>query len=168
MRSPAGFMIVVSTIGMRLGIVPRRVVMSGYGAALVLILNVSYVELLILVFPAWVAAVSDVILLRPALQPAGKAWSGEAGTPSHSWDVGRRLRVLASMHPFGCRSTRGIRDRRRRARQSNRLLGRDQAAERSTRTASGDRCACLRRSGLTGCVGDGANDKAANVAATAT
>jgi hypothetical protein len=33
-----------------------------YGAALVLILNVSYIELPILVFPAWVAAVSVVIL----------------------------------------------------------------------------------------------------------
>ena len=36
--------------------------MAGYVAALVLILNVSYTETLILVFPAWVAAVSVVIL----------------------------------------------------------------------------------------------------------
>jgi MFS family permease len=62
MRMAAVFMIVVSTIGMRLGILPRWLVVGGYAAALVLILNVSYIELLILVFPAWVAAVSVVIL----------------------------------------------------------------------------------------------------------
>jgi hypothetical protein len=62
MRMAAVFMIVVSTIGMRLEILPRWLVVAGYSAALVLILNVSYVELLILVFPAWVAAVSVVIL----------------------------------------------------------------------------------------------------------
>ena len=41
--------------------------------ALVLILNVSYIELLILVFPVWVAAVSVVILRgarsRPGTEP---------------------------------------------------------------------------------------------------
>jgi hypothetical protein len=62
MRMAAVFMIVVSTIGLRLRILPRWLVVSGYGAALVLVLNVSYSELLILVFPAWVAAVSVVIL----------------------------------------------------------------------------------------------------------
>jgi hypothetical protein len=62
MRMAAVFMIVVSTIGMRLGIFPRWLVVTGYLAALVLILNVSYAELLILVFPVWVAAVSVVIL----------------------------------------------------------------------------------------------------------
>ena len=71
MRMAAVFMIVVSTIGMRLGVFPRWLVATGYLAALVLILNVSYTELLTLVFPAWVAAVSAVILraswtLRPA------------------------------------------------------------------------------------------------------
>jgi len=62
MRMAAAFMIVVSTIGMRLQILPHWQVMAGYGAALVLILNLSYVELLILVFPAWVAAIRVVIL----------------------------------------------------------------------------------------------------------
>lgn len=62
MRMAAVFMIVVSTIGMRLGIFPRWLVVSGYVAALVLLLNVSYVQALVLVFPAWVAAVSAVIL----------------------------------------------------------------------------------------------------------
>jgi len=62
MRMAAVFMIVVSTIGMRLGVFPRWLVVTGYLAALVLILNVSYAALLTLVFPAWVAAVSVVIL----------------------------------------------------------------------------------------------------------
>ena len=62
MRMAAVFMIVVSTIGMRLAVFPRWLVVAGYIAALVLILNVSYTTLLILVFPAWVAAVSIVIL----------------------------------------------------------------------------------------------------------
>ena len=66
MRMAAVFMIVVSTIGMRLGILPRWLILAGYAAALVLILNVSYEAMVILVFPAWVAAVSIVILLAAA------------------------------------------------------------------------------------------------------
>ena len=62
MRMAAVFMIVVSTIGRRLGVFPRWLVVTGYLAAAVLILNISYTELLILVFPVWVAAVSVVIL----------------------------------------------------------------------------------------------------------
>ena len=58
MRMAAVFMIVVSTIGLRLGVFPRWLVVTGYVAALVLILNVSYAALLTLVFPVWVAAVS--------------------------------------------------------------------------------------------------------------
>ena len=62
MRMAAVFMIVVSTIGRRLGVFPRWLVVSGYAAALVLVLNVTYSGVLVLVFPAWVAAVSIVIL----------------------------------------------------------------------------------------------------------
>jgi hypothetical protein len=64
MRMAAVFMIVVSTIGLRLGIFPRWLVVTGYGAALVLILNVSYAASLTLVFPVWVATVSVVSLAR--------------------------------------------------------------------------------------------------------
>jgi hypothetical protein len=64
MRMAAVFMIVVSTIGKRLGIFPRWLVVVGYLAALVLILNISYSATLVLVFPAWVAAVSVLILSR--------------------------------------------------------------------------------------------------------
>ena len=62
MRMAAVFMIVVSTIGLRLGVFPRWLVAAGYLAALVLLVNVSYIEWVVLVFPAWVAAVSVVIL----------------------------------------------------------------------------------------------------------
>jgi hypothetical protein len=62
MKMAAVFMIVTSTIGMRLGVFPRWLVVAGYLSALALILNVSYSETLILAFPAWVAAVSVVIL----------------------------------------------------------------------------------------------------------
>ena len=62
MRMAAVFMIVTSTIGMRLGVFPRWLVVAGFVAALVLMFNVSYIESLVLVFPAWVAAVSAVIL----------------------------------------------------------------------------------------------------------
>ena len=62
MRMAAVFMIVASTIGTRLGVFPRWLVLSGYLAALVLLLNVAYIQALTLVFPAWVAAVSIVIL----------------------------------------------------------------------------------------------------------
>jgi hypothetical protein len=80
MRMAAVFMIVVSTIGMRLGILPRWLVVGGYGAALVLILNVSYVELLVLVFPGWVAAVSFVLLKagRPPVHVSGSLVSRDA------------------------------------------------------------------------------------------
>jgi hypothetical protein len=64
MRMAAVFMIVASTIGMRLGVFPRWLVAAGYIAALVLVLNVSYSGALVLVFPAWVAAVSVVILMQ--------------------------------------------------------------------------------------------------------
>ena len=62
MRMAAVFMIVTSTIGMRLGVFPRWLVAAGFLAALVLMFNVSYIKSLVLVFPAWVAAVSVVIL----------------------------------------------------------------------------------------------------------
>ena len=71
MKMAAVFMIVASTIGARLGVFPRWLVVFGYLAALVLLLNVAYIDLLILVFPVWVAAVSVVILsARRRIPPA--------------------------------------------------------------------------------------------------
>jgi hypothetical protein len=78
-RMAAVFMIVVSTIGRSLGIFPRWLVLGGYVAAVVLLLNVFYVELLVLVFPAWVAAVSVVILRvdRSLIRPGVAAGLGD-------------------------------------------------------------------------------------------
>jgi hypothetical protein len=62
LRAAAVFMIVASTIGLRRRALPRWLVVAGYVLALVLLLSVSYVSLLALVFPAWVTAVSIVVL----------------------------------------------------------------------------------------------------------
>jgi hypothetical protein len=80
MRMAAVFMIVAWTIGMRLGVFPRWLVATGYLAALVLILNVSYTETLILAFPLWVAAVSVVILrTRQTRTRAGEPAAAASG-----------------------------------------------------------------------------------------
>jgi hypothetical protein len=64
-RAAAVFMLVVSTIGRRTGALPRWLALAGYGIAVVLLFSVSYFRLTVLLFPAWVAAVSIVLLLRP-------------------------------------------------------------------------------------------------------
>src|SRR3954451_7664405 len=88
MRMAAVFMIVVSTMGVRLGILPRWLVGGGYGGALMLILNVSYIELVILVFPAWAAAVSVVILTAQPhpRRESTRARSGGGGSSHRSDD----------------------------------------------------------------------------------
>jgi hypothetical protein len=55
-------MIVVSTIGLRLGGMPRWLAFAGYVLALALLLVPVHVEWIVLLFPAWVAAVSVLIL----------------------------------------------------------------------------------------------------------
>ena len=61
-RLAAVFMLVVSTIGLRTGVLPRWLVFAGYACGLVFLVTVTYVELLALLLPAWVAVVSVVIL----------------------------------------------------------------------------------------------------------
>jgi hypothetical protein len=61
-RAAAVFMLVVSTIGLRTGFLPRWLVLAGYVGGLVFLFTVIYVELLVLILPAWVTAVSVVIL----------------------------------------------------------------------------------------------------------
>jgi hypothetical protein len=61
-RIAAVFMLVASTIGLRTGFLPRWLVVAGYLCGLVFLFTVDYVELLALLLPAWVAAVSVVIL----------------------------------------------------------------------------------------------------------
>ena len=64
-RAAAVFIIVTSTIGLRTGTLPRWLALSGYAIALVILFAVSLFRLSVLLFPAWVAAVSIVILARP-------------------------------------------------------------------------------------------------------
>jgi hypothetical protein len=61
-RIAAVFMLVASTIGLRTGFLPRWLVVAGYISGLVFLFTVTYVEVLALLLPAWVAAVSVVIL----------------------------------------------------------------------------------------------------------
>ena len=82
-RMTAVFMIVVSTIGMRLSVLPRWLVVAGYVAALVLMFNVSYLETLVLVFPVWVAAVS-VVILKGRSEPEQLASRPSAAVPEPS------------------------------------------------------------------------------------
>jgi len=69
-RVAAVFMIVVSTLGLRTGALPRWLVLVGYVIAVILLLSVSFFKLVVLVFPLWVAVVSITILLSP--RPAGE------------------------------------------------------------------------------------------------
>lgn len=61
-RIAAVFMLVASTIGLRTGFLPRWLVVAGYVCGLGFLFSVTYVEVLALLLPAWVAAVSVVIL----------------------------------------------------------------------------------------------------------
>ena len=69
-RIAAVFMLVVSTIGLRTGLLPRWLVVAGYVCGLVFLLTVVYVEMLALLLPAWVTAVSVVILRTGRRGPA--------------------------------------------------------------------------------------------------
>lgn len=64
LRAAAVFMVVASTIGRRSGGLPRWLTYAGYIVAMVLLLSVSYAPLVALLFPAWVATVSIVVLTR--------------------------------------------------------------------------------------------------------
>ena len=61
-RVAAVFMLVTSTIGLRTGFLPRWLVVAGYASGLLYLFTPTYVEELALLLPAWVAAVSVVIL----------------------------------------------------------------------------------------------------------
>ncbi len=82
-RAAAIFMLVASTIGLRTGFLPRWLVVAGYLGGLVFLLSVTYVESLVLIFPAWVIAVS-VVILRSRPDDAGPdSVSREAAHGSH-------------------------------------------------------------------------------------
>lgn len=63
-RAVAVFVLVASTIGLRTGFLPRWLALTGYVVGLVFLFAVTYAEFLVLLLPAWVVAVSVVILLR--------------------------------------------------------------------------------------------------------
>jgi hypothetical protein len=63
-KAAAVFMMVTSTIGLRTHGLPRWLVYPSIVLAVVLLFSVSFYELLILVFPVWVAALSVVVLAR--------------------------------------------------------------------------------------------------------
>ncbi len=61
-KMSAVFMLVSSNIGQRTGFLPRWFVIVGMLAAIVMLLSVGFFEPLALIFPAWVAIVSILIL----------------------------------------------------------------------------------------------------------
>ena len=72
-RAAAVFMVVVSTIGLRTGTLPRWLVVAGYLVAAVLLFSVAFFKGIVLLFPAWVAVLSIVILIRAPSDEAGAA-----------------------------------------------------------------------------------------------
>jgi hypothetical protein len=62
MRAAAVFMLSVSTILLRTGGFPRWLALPGYAIALALLFIPTHIEWIVLLFPAWVAAISTVIL----------------------------------------------------------------------------------------------------------
>lgn len=73
-RTAGVFMIVTSTIALRTRSVPRWVAIVGYAVSLILLLTINNFELVLLMFPAWVALFSLwVIFNPPALDDGGQA-----------------------------------------------------------------------------------------------
>lgn len=64
-RAAGVFMIVTSTIAARSGSIPRWLVVVGYVIALLLLLSLRSFELIIMLFPAWVALFSIFVLVTP-------------------------------------------------------------------------------------------------------
>jgi hypothetical protein len=62
-KAAAVFMMVTSTIGLRTRGLPRWLVFTSWALALLLLVSISFASLIIVVFPAWVAAISVLILV---------------------------------------------------------------------------------------------------------
>jgi len=62
-KMAAAFMLVSSGIGRRTGFLPRWFIVAGLVAGVVMLFSITFFEVLALIFPAWVAVVS-VLLLR--------------------------------------------------------------------------------------------------------
>jgi hypothetical protein len=73
-RAAGVFMIVTSTIAIRTKTIPRWVGFVGYAIALALLLSIQQFQLIMTLFPLWVALLSIFILVSPpASDPAAKA-----------------------------------------------------------------------------------------------
>jgi hypothetical protein len=70
-RAAGVFTLVTSTIVLRTGALPKWVAIVGFAIGLVLLLSIRWFDLIILLFPAWVALLSVLVLVA---SPA----SGEA------------------------------------------------------------------------------------------
>ena len=60
----AVFVLAVSTAGLRVGSLPRRLGAFGYGTGLLLLLTPPFPRWIELLFPLWVIALSLLILVR--------------------------------------------------------------------------------------------------------
>jgi hypothetical protein len=61
-RAAAVFMIVTSTIALRTAVFPRPLIVTGYAIALVMLFSLSFLQWILLLFPAWVLVASVYIL----------------------------------------------------------------------------------------------------------
>jgi len=64
-RAAGVFMMVTSSIAIRTSTIPRWVSLTGFGIALLLLLSVREFQLIMLLFPLWVALLSVFILVTP-------------------------------------------------------------------------------------------------------
>ncbi|MBP1704687.1 MAG: hypothetical protein H6Q36_426 [Chloroflexi bacterium] len=61
-RAAAVFMIVTSTIARRTAVFPRLLILAGYAIAVVMLFSLSFLQWIVLLFPAWVLVASVYIL----------------------------------------------------------------------------------------------------------
>ena len=79
-KMAAVFMISLSTLSIRTGVIARWIALLGYAFALVLLLSGRYVEWILLVFPLWVLLISIYILITDFRRPS------QAATASPGFD----------------------------------------------------------------------------------
>jgi chromate transport protein ChrA len=71
LRAAAVFIVVTSTLARRTNALPGWLSIAGFLIALVLLLGVSFVPIVSLLFPVWVATLSVVLLTRPRSESLG-------------------------------------------------------------------------------------------------
>jgi len=58
------FLITTTTLSFRIGIFPKWIIYLSYGLGLIMLLNLFFVEWLILIFPVWVLLISSIVLVE--------------------------------------------------------------------------------------------------------